>query len=506
MNQVAKAWEFVLARRANMVFLALLIPLSLAAFVYHRSLVQEDMERANRRFEFEVQTRHQRMLERIARKKKLLRFSRALIASVSRLGAEHLQVFNTHELLEPGAHTEVCWTASDGKDSFSSRGVAGACAGFDLLEPSRIYGAPPRIVLSIFAPTEDGRSGYASVSFDAAFLALEHPAEPFTDFLIVSDSSQAVTQAYRLEGDRFVPHDGHVWNEDVRLEDLMRFGDVGFVYAASRERPGSAMARHVLLAALLSLALLTAVLVRHLNVRNQTVHDEVKLRTDELSQFAYRTSHDLRAPLVSIQGLCDVVQEDLEDGELDEVGQNIGRIRRSVERLDRLVSDILALSRADLSVEEAQSVNLPALVAEVAERVNETLPQHPVAIRIGEVFASPVRVPQARISQILENLISNSVKYANPERDDPQVNISVDHHAGKLMLEVDDNGLGIPEQFQGRLFQMFQRFHPHVTNLGSGLGMSIVKKHVDQLGGSVHVTSSPDGTRIQVMIPARAEG
>ncbi len=105
-----------------------------------------------------------------------------------------------------------------------------------------------------------------------------------------------------------------------------------------------------------------------------------------------------------------------------------------------------------------------------------------------------------RIKQIIYNLVSNGVKYSNSNRAKPFVSISVSGDENEVLIEVKDNGLGIEKQFHDQVFKEFTRFIPKVAE-GSGVGMAIVKRHVDALGGTIDFSSSDEGTHFWVKLP-----
>jgi signal transduction histidine kinase len=117
-------------------------------------------------------------------------------------------------------------------------------------------------------------------------------------------------------------------------------------------------------------------------------------------------------------------------------------------------------------------------------------------IKQGTVFAGE----RVRLAQIIENLLSNGIKYKNPEREHQFVKVSAWNENDSLHLNIADNGLGIPQKYLSDVFKMFKRFHPAVSS-GSGLGLSIVKKHVDSLNGTIQVTSSDAGTQFKITLP-----
>ena len=109
-----------------------------------------------------------------------------------------------------------------------------------------------------------------------------------------------------------------------------------------------------------------------------------------------------------------------------------------------------------------------------------------------------------RFTLILENLISNAIKYQDTDKENSFIKISTYGIGAKLALEVEDNGLGIPEDQQDKLFTMFKRFHPKVS-FGSGLGMYMVKNSLDILGGEISFKDSGDGSIFKILIPISDE-
>ncbi len=221
---------------------------------------------------------------------------------------------------------------------------------------------------------------------------------------------------------------------------------------------------------------------------------------DELAQFAYRASHDLKAPLVTTRGLADCILMDIEDGDLDEVKINASKIGEHVDRLEKLVVDILDLARADLEVSSKEAIDLEYLVVDIRKRLEKSCVDNDVSVEVEidplfELFAS-----KTRVTQVLENLISNAIKYHDPKKLNHFVKINATCDSDWSEIRVSDNGLGIPEEFSQQVFQMFQRFHPNVS-YGSGLGMYIVKKHVDSMQAEMSYNSSTAGTEFIIAIP-----
>lgn len=235
-------------------------------------------------------------------------------------------------------------------------------------------------------------------------------------------------------------------------------------------------------------------------VATMAVNKKLAAANEELAQFAYRASHDLKAPLVTTRGLADFIQQDIEAGEYDEAKANAGKISNHVARLEKLVIDILDLAKADLEISNKEKINLNELIHDIQERLEISSIDNNVSIELEVSKNFSLFVSRTRISQVLENLISNAIKYADPTKESRFVKVTAANAGGDVEIKVNDNGLGIPAEFHQKIFQMFQRFHPEVS-YGSGLGMYIVKKHTDNMQAELSFTSSPAGSEFKIVIP-----
>ncbi len=224
-------------------------------------------------------------------------------------------------------------------------------------------------------------------------------------------------------------------------------------------------------------------------------------RNEELEQFTYRTSHDLKAPLITMSGLADFIAEDLEAGEVGEARTNALKIRKLSARLQESISKILELMRAEKIDESPQDVHLDALLATIESNLSHLSAENGVRI-LDNLGADPVVVTASnRLSQVLENLISNAIKYADLRKPERTVRVSLLRPPGLTRIEVADNGLGFPPNRISEVFGIFKRFHPQ-SSPGSGLGLYLVKKQVEKLGGSISLESEPGkGTTFRIDLP-----
>jgi len=221
---------------------------------------------------------------------------------------------------------------------------------------------------------------------------------------------------------------------------------------------------------------------------------------DELMQFAYRSSHDIKAPLIGIRGLSDIILADLSSGNHKEVEQNIKFIKDQALTLETLVNDLLNLSKVDMSVDATEEIHFDNIIDEVIG-LNLTMSQvNQVQVRQSVEVSSTWYFPTVRILQIINNLVSNSIKYCDLKKASRFVSIKIQERKDTLDIIVQDNGTGIDYTNKQEVFKMFVRFHSNKI-AGSGLGMYVLQKHVHALNGEVDFNSSSEGTTFTVSIP-----
>ena len=221
--------------------------------------------------------------------------------------------------------------------------------------------------------------------------------------------------------------------------------------------------------------------------------------------FVATVSHELRTPLTSISGFLEMMHE--EEQALGESGKRyLGVIRRSTERLHALVEDLLLIAQI-----EAKRVELELAPLDVVDLVTSAVEtQRPSAVEKGvtvEVVADHppnVRGDRVRLTQVLDNLVSNAVKFTN---EGGSVRVDISGKGNTVELVVADTGIGIPADEQGQLFSRFFRASTAVQQAipGTGLGLSISRALVEQHGGTIAFTSREgEGTRVTVTLPATA--
>lgn len=227
---------------------------------------------------------------------------------------------------------------------------------------------------------------------------------------------------------------------------------------------------------------------------------ELKLANEELEEFAYRTSHDLRSPLISSRKLVQLTERYVDEGKIPKAKEVMSLTSRSLEQLEALVTDILSLAKTKNLDEAPQEVDLYMIVEDALEKIGHMDGYDQVKI-IKEIgFQGALFLKKSRIQLIAENLISNAVKYYDEKEDVPFIKIVTKEENGCFVFSVEDNGLGIPKANQSQLFTMFKRFHAK-TSFGSGLGLYMIKKSADILSGTITFEDTGKGSRFVLSIP-----
>ncbi len=157
---------------------------------------------------------------------------------------------------------------------------------------------------------------------------------------------------------------------------------------------------------------------------------------------------------------------------------------------------------ADISDSTVEEINFPTIVNEIIDSLKLSFDDK-LEYKINISANNKVRCQTTRVIQVLTNLISNAIKYQDKDKPQNYVSINISDYKEGAQIIVEDNGLGIPEEYHKKVFSMFERFHPNIS-FGSGLGMSIIKKHIDALGGEIIFTSSKDGSKFTLTIPNRS--
>ena len=232
--------------------------------------------------------------------------------------------------------------------------------------------------------------------------------------------------------------------------------------------------------------------VRRLNdelevrVRQRTA--ELEASTRELDAFAYSVSHDLRAPLRSLEGFSQVLLEDYA-GVLDEEGRHyLSRIQANVDRMAAMIDDLLHLSRANRSEMRRERTDLTELAREVLDELAAADPGRSVAADIPDGLVAPGDPHLIRL--VLQNLLGNAWKFT-AQRADARIRMEVEPRDGVDVFTVGDNGAGFDMRYADKIFDPFQRLHSTAEFEGTGIGLAIVHRIVTRHGGQIRAEGRP---------------
>jgi signal transduction histidine kinase len=212
--------------------------------------------------------------------------------------------------------------------------------------------------------------------------------------------------------------------------------------------------------------------------------EELERRNQELDQFAYVASHDLKSPLRAIDALATWIAEDSGNA-LPAVAQaHLEKLRGRVQRMERLLDDLLAYYRASREQSAPEEVDTAALVQGLVDLLSL-----PSGFQVTVADAMPVILTEAvPLELVMRNLLDNAIKHHHQPQTG-HVYVSAEDHDPYVQFAIADNGPGIDPRFHERIFQVFQTLKPRDEVEGSGMGLAVVKKIVESRGGSVWVES-----------------
>jgi PAS domain S-box-containing protein len=224
-------------------------------------------------------------------------------------------------------------------------------------------------------------------------------------------------------------------------------------------------------------------------------------RQAEMEELVSIIAHDIRHPLVSIQGLLSLIQEGCADTMDQEQLENLRLGLAECDRLKRMVGDLSRVARIEREPIERQRVGLPDFIHAILARFRKQIEERDISVAIDspEVQAE---IATAQVEEALSNLIENAVLYGCAG-DRSIVEIRAQAGRNRITIEVGDRGRGIAPADQAKVFQLFCRLNPHGPVAGSGVGLTAVRRLMNRIGGDVRLDSSPgEGTRVSLTFPA----
>jgi PAS domain S-box-containing protein len=232
-----------------------------------------------------------------------------------------------------------------------------------------------------------------------------------------------------------------------------------------------------------SLAALNADLERRVEDRTQALAEVNR----ELDAFAYSISHDLRAPLRTMQGYAEALTEDFGDRLPAEGRHYTQRIAAAATRMEDLIADILAYSRLAKDEVGVRPEALEAVLDQVLVDLEPALLNAAAEVNIARPLPG-VQVNRSVLRQVLNNLLTNAMKFVKPGST-AMISVYAERRAGRVRLWIEDNGIGIAPEHLDRIFEPFQRLHGVEAYAGTGIGLAIVRRAMTRMGGACGVAS-----------------
>jgi PAS domain S-box-containing protein len=216
---------------------------------------------------------------------------------------------------------------------------------------------------------------------------------------------------------------------------------------------------------------------------------ELEAKNAELERFTYTVSHDLKSPLITIGGFVGFLEKDALSGNIERVKADLTRIKEALARMQRLLDELLELSRIGRIINPPEVVSFEVIAREAVELARGRITARGVKVEIAPDLPT-VYGDRVRLVEVMQNLVDNACKFMG-EQPQPRIEIGVRQSEARPVFYVRDNGIGIETQYQNNVFGLFDKLDPQTE--GTGVGLALVKRIVETHGGKIWVESEGVG-------------
>jgi signal transduction histidine kinase len=230
---------------------------------------------------------------------------------------------------------------------------------------------------------------------------------------------------------------------------------------------------------------------------------ELESKNAELERFVYTVSHDLKTPLVTINGYIGLLQQAIDANDVDRINSDLMQITRAANSMAELLDGLLELSRIGHIINPPEAGSLSYLVRNAVDIVREKMVARGIELEIDD------DMPQywgdsLRLLEVFQNLLENAIKFMG-DQPESRIRISAVQNDNEVICKVEDNGIGIDPRYHDRIFNLFERLNPEIE--GTGIGMSLVHRIIKAHGGTISVESAGEqqGCTIVFSLPVKPE-
>jgi PAS domain S-box-containing protein len=228
---------------------------------------------------------------------------------------------------------------------------------------------------------------------------------------------------------------------------------------------------------------------------------QLEVRAEELEQYAWLVSHDLKEPLRKISMFADILEKRFSQHLPEEGLAYVQRMTGSTQRMSSLIDAVLAYANVSRVVEEKVPVSLSDTLAEATTNLELLIAETGARITVQSSLPS-VRGIRVQLVQVFENLLANAMKYRKPDVA-PEISVDAEKTGGRVLIRVRDNAMGFDQQYAEKIFAPFQRLHTREAQAGTGIGLALCRKIIEGLGGHIWAESRPGvGSTFMMELPS----